>query len=119
MNYAILIHETPEEFAERTDPERSGPYWGAYTEYSRALEEAGILRGGAGLLPPHAATTLRGRGQARQVQDGPFAETKEQLGGFYLIEVADLDEALAWAERCPAAARGAVEVRPTLPPPEL
>ena len=119
MQYAILIHETDSELAARTDPARADAYWAAYTAYSRALAEAGVVRGGAGLTPPTAATTVRLRDGKRQVQDGPFADTKERLGGFFLIEVADLDKALEWAARCPAAATGSVEVRPTLPPPPL
>ena len=70
--------------------------------------------GGSGLQPPSVATTVRQRDDKRQVQDGPYADTKEQLGGYYEIEVADLDTALDWAARCPAAATGAVEVRPNL-----
>jgi hypothetical protein len=70
--------------------------------------------GGSGLQPPAVATTVRQRDGKRQVQDGPYAETKEQLGGYFEIEVADLDTALDWAARCPAAATGAVEVRPNL-----
>ena len=70
--------------------------------------------GGSALQPPAVATTVRQRDGKRQVQDGPYAETKEQLGGYYEIEVADLDTALDWAARCPAASTGAVEVRPNL-----
>jgi hypothetical protein len=119
MQYAILVYESPAELAAREDPARQGAYWGAYTAYSQALVAAGVAAGGAGLKPPTAATTVRLRGGARQVQDGPFADTKEVLGGFYLIDVPDLDAALEWAARCPAAATGSVEVRPQLPPPPL
>jgi len=70
--------------------------------------------GGSALQPPAVATTVRQRDGKRQVQDGPYAETKEQLGGYYEIEVADLDTALDWAARCPAATTGVVEVRPNL-----
>jgi hypothetical protein len=72
------------------------------------------VKGGAGLLPPHAATTLRVRSGKRIVADGPYADTKEQLGGFFLIEAETLDAALDWAAQCPAAQRGAVEVRPVI-----
>jgi hypothetical protein len=119
MQYSILVYETEAELSARNDPKRAEGYWAAYTAYSKALVEAGIARGGAGLLPPHDATTLRVRDGRRQVQDGPFTDTKERLGGFYLIEVPDLDKALEWAARCPSAATGSVEVRPTLPPPNL
>lgn len=114
MHYAILVYESPADIAAREDtlvPDA------AYIAYSRALVEAGVAAGGAGLQTPSVATTVRLRGGERQVQDGPFADTKEILGGFFLIDVPDLDTALEWAARCPAAATGAVEVRPTLPPP--
>lgn len=115
MEYALLIYETDAGLAERdADPNRTGPYRAAYMAYTKALVEAGVMRGGSGLMPPRAATTVRMSGGKRQVQDGPFADTKEKLGGFYLIDVPDLDKALEWASRCPAAATGSVEVRPTL-----
>ena len=85
------------------------PAWAAYT---RALQEAGVMVGGAALHPAGTATTVRLHGGRRDVQDGPYADTKEQLGGYYLVDVADLDAALEWAARNPAAAAGAVEVRP-------
>lgn len=117
MRYAIIVYETPAEIAAREDPARQGAYWAAYIAYARALAEAGVAVGGAGLLPPAAATTVRLRGGQRHVQDGPFADTKELLGGFFLVDVPDLDAALAWAARCPSASSGSVEVRPMLPPP--
>jgi hypothetical protein len=117
MKYAILVYETPAEVAAREDPARMGAYWAAYTAYAQALGAAGVAAGGAGLQPPSMATTVRLRGGQRQVQDGPFADTKELLGGMFLIDVPDLDAALVWAARCPAAATGSVEVRPQLPPP--
>ena len=78
------------------------------------MKAAGVTRGGEELQSPQTATTVRLRGGSRQVQDGPFAESKEQLGGFMVIEVATLDDALAWAARSPTAATGAVEVRPVV-----
>jgi hypothetical protein len=117
MKYAVMVYETQAELDARNDPQRQGEYWAAYFAYSKALAEAGVSAGGAGLQAPHTATTVRLRGNKRQVQDGPFADTKEQLGGFFLIDVPDLDKALEWAARCPAAATGSVEVRPMLPPP--
>lgn len=117
MQYAILVYETPAELGAREDPARAGTYWAAYTAYSQALAGSGVIVGGAGLHPPAMATTVRLRGGQTHVQDGPFADTKEQLGGLFLIEALDLDAALAWAARCPAAATGSVEVRPMLPPP--
>jgi hypothetical protein len=114
MQYAILTYETPGAFAARTDDEKER-YWGAWRAYSQALTEAGVIRGGAALDLPQTAATVRIEAGARRVQDGPFADTKAQLGGFYLIEVESLERALEWAARCPAAADGAVEVRPLLP----
>ena len=72
------------------------------------------MAGGKGLEPPSTATTVRFRGGERTVQDGPYADTKEQLGGFFIIDVPDLDTALEWAARCPAITGGAVEVRPAM-----
>jgi hypothetical protein len=114
MKYTILIYENEAAFSSRTDERRKEAYWGAYRAYTQALQAAGIMVGGAGLQPPPLGTTVRQRDGKRQVQDGPYAETKEQLGGFYEIDVPDLDTALDWAARCPAATTGAVEVRPNL-----
>jgi hypothetical protein len=115
MKYTILIYENEGDFSARTDAKRKDAYWGAYRAYTRALTDAGVFVGGAPLQPAQLATTVRQRDGKRQVQDGPYAETKEQLGGYYVVEVADLDKALDWAARCPAASTGAVEVRPNLP----
>jgi len=117
VKYAIIVYESPAEIAKRDDPSQASTYWAAYQAYAHALGEAGVACGGAGLFPPSTATTIRVRGSERQVKDGPFADTKEQLGGFFLIETSDLDEAMKWASRCPSASTGSVEVRPVLPPP--
>ncbi|MEM6869263.1 MAG: YciI family protein, partial [Cyanobacteria bacterium P01_C01_bin.121] len=109
MKYAILVYETPEDFANREQQ------MSAYNAYSEALSKAGLLTGGAALQPGEMSTTVRIIAGDRQVQDGPFADTKEQLGGFLIIQVDNLDQALEWAARCPAASNCAVEVRPLLP----
>jgi hypothetical protein len=114
MTYTILVYETTADFGARSDEQRKAPYWGAYRAYTQALREAGVMVGGAALQPPPNATTIRQRNGKRQVQDGPYAEAKEQLGGYYVIDVPDLDTALDWAARCPAASTGSVEVRPNL-----
>jgi hypothetical protein len=88
MQYAILVYEPPAELGAREDPARVGPYWAAYTAYSQALAGAGVAVGGAGLQPPAAATTVPLRGGHTHVQDGPYADTKEQLGGLFLIPAA-------------------------------
>jgi hypothetical protein len=116
MQYTILIYETAADFARRNDPAQQEEYWGAWPPYSKALKDAGVFVGGAGLEPPDTATTLRFRGEERLVQDGPYAETKEQLGGFYTIDVPDLDTALEWAARCPRTPGRVYEVRPNLRP---
>lgn len=112
MRYAMLIYETPADFASRT-PSTSEPYVAAWRAYYQALVEAGAyVPGGGALEEPGGATTIRVQGGRRHVQDGPFVETKEQLGGFMILDCESLDVALEWAARCPAAATGAVEVRP-------
>jgi len=112
MRYAILVYEKEADFSARTNPDGRERYWAAWRAYSQALTAAGIHRNGAALQSGGTGTTVRMNGNARQVQDGPYADTKEQLGGFILIDVPDLDAALDWAARCPAASYGAVEVRP-------
>jgi len=114
MKYTILVYENTADFGARTDATRKDAYWGAYRAYTKALTDAGVMVGGAGLQPPPLATTVRLRDGKRQVQDGPFADTKEQLGGYYVIEVPGLDQALDWAARCPSVSSGSVEVRPNL-----
>ncbi|TGE00348.1 hypothetical protein EU555_10110 [Methylobacterium nonmethylotrophicum] len=117
MHYMLLMTETADDFAKRTHPEEAGAYWGAWNAYIGALQQAGVIVKGDGLQRPETATTVRVRAGERHVQDGPFADTKEQLAGYLVIEVEDLDAALAWAARSPAAASASVEVRPVLPPP--
>jgi len=111
VKYILLIHETPEDFAAR-EPDERAPYVAAWRAYHRALVEAGAFVGGAPLKSAATATTVRVRDGERLVQDGPFSEAKEQLGGFVILELPSLDAALGWAARCPAAATGLVEVRP-------
>ena len=111
MQFALLIFESPEAFAARSADEND-PYLGAWRAYHKAIVEAGIFVGGNPLQSPETGTTVRIKDGKRRVQDGPFADTKEQLGGFTILELPSLDAALEWAARCPAAACGAVEVRP-------
>ena len=95
--------------------DESDPYLGAWRAYYKALLEAGIYGGGDALEVPETGTTIRVEKGKRRVQDGPYAETKEQLAGFLMLELPSLDAALDWAARCPAASVGAVEVRPLAP----
>jgi len=87
----------------------------AYSAYTEAMAKAGVLVAGNRLRPVGDATTVRIRGGKTNVLNGPYAETKEQLGGYYLIEAPDLDAALSWAARCPGAGYGTIEVRPIWP----
>lgn len=111
MQYALLIYETPGEFARRQG-EDAQAYWSSWSAYFDAL--GARAASGACLKTPDTGTVMRRGNGARKVEDGPHADSKEQLGGFTIIEADSLDEALAWAERCPAAATGAVEVRPVM-----
>jgi hypothetical protein len=118
MKYTLMFYLSPSEFAARTDPQQRDVYWGSVMPYMKAVKDAGIFVGGAGLEPPETATTLNTRDGKRLVQDGPYADTKEQLGGLFFIDVPDLDTALEWAGRYPAGNGGVVEVRPNLVPTE-
>ena len=111
MQFALLVYESPEAFAARNS-DGTDPYTGAWGAYYKALVEAGIYVGGDPLAVPETGTTVRLKEGKRRVQDGPFADTKEQLGGFIILELPSLDAALDWAARCPAASAGVVEVRP-------
>lgn len=114
MKFAVLVYETAEEIAARSDEAKMGAYWGGYAAYNEALKVAGVAAGGNALQSPSLATTVRVRGDKRMVQDGPFADTKEQLGGMFVIDVPDLDSAIEWAAKCPSSSLGAAEVRPIL-----
>jgi hypothetical protein len=111
MQYMLLIYgnEARMQAASKSDTDQMMAAYGAYTE---AMTKAGIISGGNRLRPSEAATTVRVAGGKTNVLNGPYAETKEQLGGYYLIDVPDLDAALSWAARCPGASHGVVEVRP-------
>src|SRR2546428_13647550 len=91
------------------------PIVGAWLAYYKALVPAGVFVGGNALELPETGTTVRLKEGKRRVQDGPYAETKEQLAGFIILELPSIDAALEWAERCPGASIGAVEVRPLAP----
>jgi hypothetical protein len=110
----MLIYETPEDFNSRA-AEQPSALIGAWRAYYRALVDAGVYVGGAPLEDPSTGATVRVHNGQRSVQDGPYANTKEQLGGQIILELPSLDDALDWAARCPSAATGAVEVRPVSP----
>lgn len=114
MKYLLMIYSDEAGMASAT-PADSQQVLAAYGAYSKAMLDAGIMLGGERLRPTSAATTVRLKNGKSEVLDGPYAETREQLGGYYMIDVADLDTALTWAARCPGAAHGTMEVRPIWP----
>ena len=111
MQYVLLdyVNETGWPELTRAEQER---WLGAYKAYMQAMDAAGVLKTSSGLKPTATATTVRVTNDKPQVLDGPYADSKEQLGGFHIIDVADLDAAIAWAARSPTALHGIVEVRP-------
>jgi hypothetical protein len=111
MQFAILIY-ADEEAMLNADKATTGETLAAYGAYTQAITAAGILLGSNRLRPTTAATAVRVADGKTQVLNGPFAETKEQLAGYYLIDVPDLDAAISWGARCPGASRGTIEVRP-------
>lgn len=111
MQYLLMVYSDESAWPGRPKAEQERRV-AAYVAYGKALAEAGILRDSNRLQPASTATTLRVANGKSQVLDGPFVESKEELGGYFLIDVADLDAALAWAARCPGAGDGVIEVRP-------
>jgi hypothetical protein len=114
MQFALLIYHSPEAFGMR-NYDYDDPYLGAWRAYHKALVEAGVYVGAGALEVPETGTTVRLKDGKRHVQDGPFADTKEQLAGFIILELPSVDAALEWAARCPGASVGSVEVRPLAP----
>jgi hypothetical protein len=114
VKYAILIYDenTANPSPEPPDPAVWGQVMAEYDAFTKAITDAGVYLGGEALQPHPTATTVRVRDGRTTTTDGPFAETKEGLGGFYVLDCKDLDEALAWAAKCPGAWFGSVEVRP-------
>ena len=113
MKYALTIYGD-ESAAENASPEDREAVTQAYWKLIEEMESAGVYGGGEGLHPTSTATTVRVRDDERTVTDGPFAETKEQLAGFFLVDCKDLDEAIDWAAKIPGAQSGSVEVRPVM-----
>jgi hypothetical protein len=111
MQYLLMLYVNESGWPKLTKAEQEQGM-AAYMAYTEALTKAGILKGVNRLQPSPAATTVRISNGQPQVLDGPYADSKEQLGGYYIIEAPDLDAALSWAARCPAAGHGVVEVRP-------
>ncbi len=113
MQYALLIYSSEADSAKMTQAEGQAVFQG-YMEFTKWLQQSGKAKGGEALERTVNATTVRVRNGKTTTTDGPFAETKEQLGGFYLVDAQDLDDAIAIAARIPGAKHGCVEVRPIM-----
>ena len=109
MKYIALIYYDPDEVRQSGSTMNE-----AYLDFTRRAMAAGVMAAGDALQPPSTATTLKVRGGRTEMMDGPFAETKEQLGGYYVFDCPSLDEVLGWAEQIPGAKIGAIEVRPLM-----
>jgi hypothetical protein len=117
VQYMALIYGAEDRWASFSDEERKAAY-DLYRAFGSEAEQAGVLVDGSELAPTTDATTVRVRDAETLVTDGPYAEVKEALGGFYILECASMDEAIGWAARIPGAEHGAVEVRPVYVDPE-
>ena len=118
MQYLLLIYD-PENAWETMPEAQRNQLFGEYMTFTQDIKASGHHRAGDALQPTRTATTVRVRDGKVTTTDGPFAETREQLGGYYLIEAKDLDEALRWGAKCPAAPYGSIEVRPIIEHPEI
>ena len=114
MQYLLMIH-SDEKAMQSAPKDAAANMLGAYGAYTTAMKQAGVHVGGERLQPTSTATVVRANNGKTSVLNGPYAEIKEQLGGYYLIEAPDLDGAIEWAARCPGAQFGAIEVRPIWP----
>jgi hypothetical protein len=115
MQYMLLIYDAEDALA-KMSPEESGRFYKEYMTFTEEIRASGHLRGGEELQSIRTATTVRTRAGKTTTTDGPFAETREQLGGYYLIEAQDLNEALKIAARVPSARTGSIEIRPVATP---
>ena len=113
MRYLLLIYQNEADHA-KLSQEELGAEYAAYMAYGEEVQKRGAFLSGEPLMPTNTATTVRVRGGKTLTTDGPFAETKEQLGGYYLLNCKDLDEAIEWAARIPAVTAGSIEIRPVM-----
>jgi hypothetical protein len=118
MKYLLLIYENEGDFAKLPEAEQ-GRIFEEYMDYTRRIRKSGNYLGGEALQPVSTATTVRVKNGKTLTTDGPFAETREQLGGFYLVEAKDLDEAIRLAAGIPGSRTGSIEVRPIMPTPPV
>jgi hypothetical protein len=114
MQYLLLIYNNERNWTEASEKDVTS-LKGEYMTFTEQIAKSGHYKGGNALQPTNTATTVRVRDGKRQTTDGPFAETREQLGGYYLIDAKDLDEAIGIAARIPGARTGGIEVRPIMP----
>lgn len=112
MKVVLLAYEAQEDFALRENKAKYEEYMGGWQAFGRAMREAGVYVEGAALHEPGSATVVTVRNGKRSVEDGPYPDTKEQLGGFVIIDVPDMKAAAEWAAKCPASKRGFVDARP-------
>ncbi len=112
MKVMLLANEAPEDFTLRDNKEKFDAYMGEWYAFGGAMKEAGVMDSGEALEPPSTATVVSVRAGVRKVEDGPFPDAKEQLGGFCIIDVPDMKSAVEWAAKCPAAKNGYIDVRP-------
>ena len=113
MRYALLIYASEQDWASQTEEESQAAYQ-EYMAFTKDIVDRGLMAGGEALQPTATATTVRVRNGETLTTDGPFAETKDQLGGFYLVDCKDLDEAIEVAARIPDVRRGSIEIRPVM-----
>jgi len=118
MQYLLLIYDNEKAWLTMSEAKKNELNAG-YMTFTREIIASGHYKGGNALTPTHTATTVRVRDNKTATTDGPFAETREQLGGYYLIEAKDLDEATKIAARIPSAKQGSIEVRPIMPTPDM
>ncbi len=113
MQYLLMIYTNEQQEAQRT-PEENEAVMGEYYAFTNEVRQAGVMVAGEALHPTTTATTVRVRNGQTTSTDGPFAETKEQLGGYYLLDCQNLDEAIRWAAKIPGAREGSIEIRPVM-----
>ncbi|NNU15628.1 YciI family protein [Parvularcula sp. ZS-1/3] len=112
MQYLLMIFEDEAHMQRSVEEKGFEAYMAPWMAYTEEMEKAGVMAGGNALEMAHTATTVSVRDGKRTIQDGPFLDMKEQLGGYYVLDVPGLDEAIKWAEKCPAAKYGHIELRP-------